>query len=165
MHSQMLLSTMHVQVCTLERWTSAYTFASRSLQDVHMHACVCSLFHLTLGNEDGGVQLVYKSTCYLAWGVLFDRRKDRGVVCVSSILNAGGSVCGCMCVYTRTHTAHCTDGVLGVSPGVGMRHLEGPKNPNGLNLGILIVVYVYKVHMCMYMLRGGMKSWTNCIFL
>ena len=43
-------------------------------------ACMCSLFHLTLGNEDGGVQLVYESACCLAWGVIFDRRKDRGVV-------------------------------------------------------------------------------------
>jgi len=37
-----------------------------------------------------------------------------------------------------------------VSPGVGMRHLEGPKNPDGPNLGIHIFVYVYKVHMCIY---------------
>jgi len=49
-----------------------------------------------------------------------------------------------------------------VSPGVGMRHLEGLKNPDGLNLGIHILVYVYKVHMCMYMLGGGMRSCTNC---
>jgi len=87
-------------------WTSAYTFASRSLQDVHMRACMCSLFHLALGSEDGGVQLVYNSTCCLACGVIFDKRKDRGVVCVFSILKAGGSVCGCMCVYTHTHTLH-----------------------------------------------------------
>ena len=86
-------------------WTSVYTFASRSLQDVHMRACMCSLFHVVLGNEDGGVQLVHKSTCCLAWGVIFDRRKDRSVVCVFSIFNAGGSVCGCM-VYTREHTLH-----------------------------------------------------------
>jgi len=52
-----------------------------------------------------------------------------------------------------------------VSPGVGMRHLEGPTNPDGLNLGIYIFVYVYKVHMCMYMLGGGMRSWTDCFFL
>jgi len=45
-----------------------------------------------------------------------------------------------------------------------MRHLEGPKNPDGLNLGIHIFVYVYKVHMCMHMLEGRMKSWTNCFF-
>jgi len=45
-----------------------------------------------------------------------------------------------------------------------MRHLEGPKNPDGLNLDIHIFVYVYKVHMCIYMLRGGMRSWTNYFF-
>ena len=67
-------------------------------------ACMCSLFHLALGNEDGGVQLVYESACCLAWGVIFDRRKDRDVVCVFSICNAGGSVCGCVRVYTHTHT-------------------------------------------------------------
>ena len=54
----------------------------------------------------------------------------------------------------------CSD----VSPGVGMRHLEGPKNPDGQNLDIHIFVYVYKVHMCIYMLRGWMRSWTNCFF-
>jgi len=54
---------------------------------------------------------------------------------------------------------------LDVSPGVRMRHLEGPKNPDGLNLSIHIFVYVYKVHMFMYLLRGGMRSWTNCFFL
>jgi len=50
-------------------------------------------------------------------------------------------------------------------PLVGMKHLEGPKNPDGLHLGIYIFVYVYKVHMCMYMLGGDMRSWTNCFFL
>ena len=80
-------------------------------------ACMFSLFHLALGNEDGGVQLDYESACCLAWGVIFDRRKDRGVVCVFSIFNAGGSVCGFVCVYTHTlaHT-HCTYGVLGCEP-------------------------------------------------
>jgi len=73
-------------------------------------------------------------------------------------------MCVYVCVYAHTRT-HCTDGVLGVRPGVRMRHLEGPKNPDGLNPGILIFVYVYKVHMYMYMLRGGMRSWTNGFFL
>jgi len=58
-------------------------------------------------------------------------------------------------VCTHTHT----------SPGVEMKHLEGPKNPDELNLGIYVFVYVYKVHICMYMLGGGMRSWTNCFFL
>jgi len=73
-----------------------------------------------------------------------------------------------VCVYVRTRTL-CTDGVLslGVSPGAGIRHLEGPTNPDGLNLGIYIFVYVYKVHMCMYIPKGGMRSssWSNCFFL
>jgi len=128
-------------------------------------ACMCSLFHLKLGNEDGKVQLVYVSVCCLAWGIIFDRRKDRGVVCVFSIFNAGGSVCGCVCVYTHTHTHTTKMGYLDVSPRVGMRHLEGPKNPDGLNPGIHIFVYVYKAHMCIYMLRGGMRFWTNCFSL
>jgi len=73
-----------------------------------------------------------------------------------------------VCVYAHTHT-HFTDGVIScdprtsqmgysvVSPGVGMRHLEGPGNHDhdGLNLGVNIFVYVYKVHMCMYMLEAG----------
>jgi len=84
-----------------------------------------------------------------------------GDVCVFSIFNAGGSVCVCVCLYTHTHTHWYFD----VSPGVGMRHLEGLKNPDGLNLGIHIFVYVYKAHMCMYMLRGGTRSWTNCFCL
>ena len=56
-------------------------------------------------------------------------------------------------------------GYLDVSPGVRMRHMEGPKNPDGQNLGIHIFVCVYKVHMCIYILKGGMRSWTNCFFL
>jgi len=42
-------------------------------------------------NEGGGVQLVYE-TCCLAWEVIFDRRRDEGVVCVFSIFNVGESV-------------------------------------------------------------------------
>ena len=83
------------------------------------------------------VHLVYENTCCLAWGVIFDRIKDRGVVCVFSIFNADGSVCGCMCVYTHTHTHTAHMGYSDVShcPGVRIRHLEGPTNPDGLNLG------------------------------
>jgi len=100
--------------------------------------------HSALGTEVGRVQIVCEGTCCLAQGVIFDRRRDSGVVCVFSIFNAGGSV---------------------YAPGVGMRHLEGLKNPDGLNLGICVFAYVYKEHICMYMLQGGMRSWTNCFFL
>ena len=139
----------------------AYTLATR---------CACALMyvqfvHLALENEDRGVQLVCEGTCCLARGVIFDRRKDRDVVCVFSIFNAGGSACGCMRVYTHTHTHTAQMWYSDVSPGVEMRHLEGPKNPDGLHLGIYIFIHVYKVHMCMYMLGGGMRSWTDCLFL
>jgi len=47
-------------------------------------------------------------------------------------------------------------GVLEVSPGVVARLLEGPKNPDELDFDIYVFVYAYKVHIFMYMLRGGM---------
>jgi len=163
MHSQLLLSAMHVQVCTLDRccehqrtyllharyrmcicaiyihvymhicmyihtclhvyicicmyvytciciyvWVYTYVYVYVYLyvyiylcvcMCIYIHvslyiACMCSLFHLALGNEDGQVQPVFES----ALGFIFDRGKDRVVVCVFSIFNAGGSVCGCVCV-------------------------------------------------------------------
>jgi len=129
-----------------------------------MRSCMCSL----LGIEGWGVQLVCEGICCLARGIVFDRWKDtegKGVVCVFSIFNAGGSVCGCMCVCTHTHTNTVQMGHSVVSPGVRMRHLEGQKNPDGPNLSIYIFVYVNKVHMCMYMLGGGMRSWTDSVVL
>ena len=57
------------------------------------------------------------------------------------IFNARGSVRGHMCVYTHTHTPAAQMGYSDVSPGVGMRYLEGLKNPDGLNLGIYVFVY------------------------
>jgi len=85
--------------------------------------------HSALADEGGGVQLVYESICCLAWGVIFDRKKDRGVVCVFSISNAGGSVCVCMCVYTHTHTHTAQIGYTVVSPSEGNNFSEslGPK--------------------------------------
>jgi len=93
-------------------------------------ARVCAICSFSVGERGWGVQLVYENTCCLAWGVIFERRKDRGVVCVFSILDTGGSVCGCMCVYThtRTHTAHM--GYSVVDPGVEMRHLESREIPD-----------------------------------
>jgi len=78
-----VVSTMHVQVGTLDMCCEhqIITFAWCSLQDVHMRSCMCSLFHFAFG----GVQLVYGSTCCLAWGVIFERRKDREVVVRSSL--------------------------------------------------------------------------------
>jgi len=162
-----IMSTMHVQVCMLDRCCEhqrTHLLHARYRMCICAHACaVC--FILRWGNEDGEVRLVCEGTFCLASGVIFDRRKDGSVVCVFSIFNAGGSVCRCMGVYTHTHAHTAQMGYSHVSPGVGMRHLEGPKNPDGLNLGTYVFVYMYKVHMCMYMLGGGMRSWTNCFFL
>ena len=99
-------------------------------------ACMCSLFHLTLGNEDGGVQLVYENACCLAWGVILTEG-NIGVLSVPFLFQRGWE---CMwvrvCIYARTHTHTAQIGYLDVSPGVGMSYLEGLKNPVGLNLGI-----------------------------
>jgi len=57
----------------------------------------------------------------------------------------------CVCIRTHTHTFHL--GYSDVSPGVWTRHLEGPKNPDGPDLGIHVFVYLYKVHMCIYARR------------
>ena len=57
-----------------------------------------------------------------------------------------------MCVYTHTHTHTAHMGYSDVSPGVGMRHMEGPKNPDELNLKVCVFVYVYKLNMCIYVL-------------
>jgi len=84
-------------------WTSACTFAHTLAAGCAHVLMYVQFVHLALGNEDGGVQLVYESTCCLVWGVIFDSLKSRGVVCVCSIFKVGGSVCGCICVYTHTH--------------------------------------------------------------
>jgi len=65
------------QVLCASAYTFAYTLATGcayALMYVHF-------VYLALGND----QLVYESTCCLAWRVIFDRKKDRGVVCVFSI--------------------------------------------------------------------------------
>jgi len=101
----------------------------------------------------------------VAWrGGLSLTEGEIGVLSVSSLfLTRVGVYVGVgVCIRTHTHTAHM--GSSDVSPGVAMRHLEGPKNPDGLNLGMYVFVYVYKVHNCMYMLEGGMRSGTNCFF-
>ena len=52
-----------------------------------------------------------------------------------------------MCVGIRVHTGthiRCTDGVFKCEPSSRKRPLEGLKNPDGLNVGIYVFVYVYK---------------------
>jgi len=76
-----IMSTMHVQVCMLDRCCEhqcTHLLHARYRMYICAYACaVCFIF--ALGNEDREVQLVYEGTWCLAWGVIFDRRKDRGV--------------------------------------------------------------------------------------
>ena len=68
----------------------------------------------------------------VAWrGGLFLTEEKIGVLSVSSLFLTRVGVYVGVCVYThtRTHTAQMV--YLLVSPGVGMRRLEGPKNPDG----------------------------------
>jgi len=73
--------------------TSAYKFAHTLAAGCAYVLMYVQFVHSALENEGGGFQLVYEGTGCLAWGVIFDRRRDRGVVCVFFIFNAGGSVC------------------------------------------------------------------------
>jgi len=87
----------------------AYTFAYTLATGCAYALMYVQFVHLALGNEDGGVQLVYGSTCCLAWGIIFDRSKGRGVVCVFSIkffTRVGVYVGVCVCIRTHTHTLH-----------------------------------------------------------
>ena len=62
-----VVSTMHMQVCTLNRCCEHHRthLLTRSLQDVHMRSCMCSLFHLAFGNEDEGFSQSMKAL--VAW--------------------------------------------------------------------------------------------------
>ena len=60
-----------------------------------------------------------------------------------------------VCVYAYTHT-NCTDGVLGCEPRGRKGHLEGLKNPDGLNLGI----YVFRI--CVQGRYGKWKGVVRC---
>ena len=70
--------------------------------------CFISLFHSALGNEDGGVQLVYESACCLAGGLFLTEGKIV-VLSVSSLFltRLGVYVCVSLCIRAHTHT-HCT---------------------------------------------------------
>jgi len=152
-------------ICRCARRTRVLNISVHICVHARYRVCICArvcavcLFSVGRGSENGGVQLVYEGTCCLVWGIIFDRRRDGCCLCLL-YFQRDGSACGCMCVYmhTHTHTAHMGYPDSDVSPGVGMRHLEGPKHPDELNLGIYVFVYVYKVHINMYVVEGRMRS-------
>jgi len=87
---------------------------------------------------------------YLVLDVIFDTSKTK-VLSVFSLFLTGVRVYidVCECIHKHTHTLH--GGYLDVSPEVGTRHLQGPKNPDELNL-IRVFVYEYtkytRVYIC-----------------
>ena len=76
-------------------------------------AHVCAVCSFSVGNENGGVQLVYESTCCLAWGLFLTEGKI-GVLSVSSLFLTRVEVYACASVCIRTHT-HIAQ-VLGCEP-------------------------------------------------
>ena len=115
------------------------------------HACyrmcicahVCAACSFSVGERQWGGSASSWGHLLFGVGVIFDRRKDRGVFCVFSIFNAGGSVRECMCVFTHTNIHNAQMGYSVVSPaGVGMRHLEGPKNSDDWWLLLLLVTVI-----------------------
>jgi len=150
-----------MQACTL------HTFFDISVH-IYVHnrcrvctcARVCTACSLCWGTRTRRVSYSMESTCCFACFFIFDRWRNRGVVWVFSVLGVYVGVC--VCIRTHAHTLHM--GYSDVSPRVGTRHLESPKNPDGLNLSIYVFVYVYTVHMCTYVLRSGMRSWSDCFF-
>ena len=130
--------------------------------DINVHICehirrvctcarVSTVCSLVLKDEGGEVWLVYTEHLSLATGAFFDIKRDRCVLYDYFLTRVEMNVCVCVCIRTHTHTAH---GVFNVNPD---GNLDGP-NPDGLNLGIHIFVYVYKVHMWMHMLWGEIHS-------
>jgi len=80
---------------------------------VYICARLCAVCSLALREEGGEIELLYGE--YLSLGVvgcswragLFLTEGEIGVLSVCSLFfDASGSVHGCMCVYTRTHTLH-----------------------------------------------------------
>jgi len=148
---------MHLDQCFAQHACAGET----SVVNISIHIClharyrmcicayVCAVCSFSVGGTKmGGFNSTMRALVACCGGLFLTERKDRGVVCVFSIFDAGESVCGCMCVYTHTHAHSAQMEYSDVSPGVGMKHLEGPKNPDGQNLGIHLFVYVYKVHRC-----------------
>jgi len=102
-----------------------------------------------------GVRWFMRGTCCLERGPWpFSTERDIDVFSMSSLnFVEGGNTCSvCVCIRTHAHAVYM--GYSDVSSGVGTRHLGNPTNPDGINLGISVFAYMYKVHMCVYIYAG-----------
>jgi len=102
----------------------------------------------------------------VAWrGGLFMTDGEIGVLSVFSLFLArvGVYVGVGVCIRTHTHT-HCTCWVLRCEPWGRDETPGGPEESRWTtywHICIRIRVQIL-IHVCLYMLGGGMKSWTNC---
>ena len=100
-------------ICEQVLSTPVYVFTN-TLSAGRAHVLVYARFvSLSLGNEVGGVELVYVGHLFAGVKGYFDMRKI-GVLSVFSLFFDGGwRVCRCMCVDAHTHT-HTAPWVLGM---------------------------------------------------
>jgi len=90
---------------------------------------------------------------HVAWrGGLF---LTEGTIGVCLCLLAGGSVCGCICVYTHTHRdTHCIDGVLGYKPRSRDKTPKGPEESRWTkSRHTYIRIFVQSTHVYVYARR------------
>ena len=81
---------------------------------------------------------------------------------MSSIILTRVGVYVCVCLYARTHT-HCTDGPHGCEPRSLDETPGGPEESRWTkSRHTYIRICVQSTQVYIYMLRGGLRSWTNC---
>jgi len=101
----------------------------RTLHRSCTYARVCAVCSLALGDECGGVQLVYAGHLLMAWGfLLYTLGKIEGLSVSPLFFDGGGSVCGGMCEFAHACT-YSTRWVLRVGCELRGRDetLEGPE--------------------------------------
>jgi len=102
---QVSWAPVHVGVYVVQVFlTSAYISATQSLQDVHMRSYMRSLFIRVGGRGWKGSTSLCRALVTWRGGLFLTEGEVAVLSCVCSIFDAGGSVRGCMCVYTHTHT-------------------------------------------------------------
>ena len=156
---------MHVQVCTSNKWCDITVHIC-----VHARCRVCICAHIyavcsfSVGERGCGYSTsLWRHLLFGVGGYFWQKERYGCCLCFLYFQCGWERMRVYVCVYAHTHT-RCTYGVLGCEPRSRDETPGGPKE-SGWTKSRHTTVYLYKVHMCMYMLEGGMRSWTNCFFL